>query len=122
MEDPDEFDRQQEETASAPEPEIVYARFFDITILDADGDAFEPKAPVRVSIELLDAGADEQVLRNADTLPGWYDVSTKKFYAPGTQSDPITKDTVFYADWIPTTYPQERGGRYWALRRRVYAP
>ena len=36
-------------------------------------------------------------------LRGWYDVSGKQWYEPGT-SVPITKDTVFYADWRPKTY------------------
>ena len=60
---------EQAETASepAPEPEIIYARFFDITILDADGNEVTPEAPVKVSIELLDAEPDEEIIRNADT-------------------------------------------------------
>ena len=66
MTDPEAYDRQQAEAASAPEPEIVYARFFDITILDADGNEITPKAPVKVSIELLDTDQDEQVIQNAD--------------------------------------------------------
>lgn len=66
MEDPDAYDRHQAEAASAPEPEIVYARFFDITILDDDGEEITPAAPVRVSIELLDAEQDEEIIRNAE--------------------------------------------------------
>ena len=66
MDDPDAYDRQQAEAASAPETEIVYARFFDITILDADGGEVTPEAPVKVSIELLDTEEDEQVIQNAD--------------------------------------------------------
>lgn len=64
MADPEGFDRPQTGEAA---PEIVYARFFDITILDADGNEIEPAAPVKVSIELLDTDQDEQVIRTADT-------------------------------------------------------
>ena len=60
-------DPEEPEPAPAPEPEIVYARFFDITILDADGNEVSPKAPVKVSIELLDADQEEEVIQSADS-------------------------------------------------------
>lgn len=67
MDDSGLSDRQKAESEAVPEPEIVYARFFDITILDAEGNEVIPAAPVRVSIELLDTEQDEEVIRNADT-------------------------------------------------------
>ena len=67
MDDPDAFDRRQADTAAAPKPEIVYARFFDITILDENGDEVTPAAPVKVSIELLDADQDEEIIQTADS-------------------------------------------------------
>lgn len=66
MADPDGFDRRQTAAESAPEAEILYARFFDIAILDASGNEIEPAAPVKVAIELLDAEQEEAVLQSAD--------------------------------------------------------
>lgn len=37
------------------------------------------------------------------TLNGWYDINDHKYYKPGAQVT-ITKNTVFYADWIAKTY------------------
>ena len=37
------------------------------------------------------------------TLKGWYDIKNKKYYAPG-ETVRITEDTIFYADWIASTY------------------
>ena len=67
MDESDACDRFQSEADSASGSEIVYARFFDITILNADGEAVMPAAPVKVCIELLDAEQDEQVIQTADT-------------------------------------------------------
>ena len=66
MADLEAFDRQQAMAAAAPEPEIVYARFFDIAIVDDGGNEVTPKAPVKVSIELLDTENNEQVIQDAD--------------------------------------------------------
>ncbi len=37
------------------------------------------------------------------TLNGWYDIKNHKYYKPG-ETVTISKDTVFYADWVATTY------------------
>ena len=69
MADPLAFDRQKAEAEAAPaapEPAIVYARFFDIIILDADGNEVTPAAPVKVAIELLDTEQDTEIIQNAD--------------------------------------------------------
>ena len=69
MEDPEAFDLRQAQAEAAPvapEPEIVYARFFDITILDGSGNEVDPGALVKVAIELLDAGEDEETIQSAD--------------------------------------------------------
>ena len=36
-------------------------------------------------------------------IQGWYDIIDGKYYSPGTEIFP-TKNTVFYADWIPASY------------------
>lgn len=37
------------------------------------------------------------------TLNGWYDIKNHKYYKPGEEVT-ITKNTVFYADWVAATY------------------
>ncbi len=37
------------------------------------------------------------------TLRGWYDITNSKYYAPGSKFVP-TGDTVFYADYVATSY------------------
>ncbi|MBQ6719191.1 MAG: Cna B-type domain-containing protein [Oscillospiraceae bacterium] len=37
------------------------------------------------------------------TLRGWYDVVNNAYYPPGAEV-PITGDTVFYADWVASSY------------------
>lgn len=37
------------------------------------------------------------------TLRGWYDITANKYYAPGS-TVVVTRDTVFYADWMASTY------------------
>ena len=36
-------------------------------------------------------------------VQGWYDIIDGKYYSPGTEIFP-TKNTVFYADWMPASY------------------
>ncbi len=37
------------------------------------------------------------------TLNGWYDIKNHKYYKPGEEVT-VTKNTVFYADWVAATY------------------
>ncbi len=37
------------------------------------------------------------------TLNGWYDIKNHKYYEPGAEVT-ITKNTVFYADWVAASY------------------
>ena len=37
------------------------------------------------------------------TLRGWYDVTNRKYYAPGDEVE-VTGNAVFYADWVAATY------------------
>ncbi len=37
------------------------------------------------------------------TLNGWYDIKNHRYYEPGATVT-VTKDTVFYADWVAATY------------------